>query len=425
MSLAPVLFAVAGGSALLAAVLPRLLHDKPFSLPMTFLGVGVLLGAVPGLPDVQPLAHSTITKHVTEIVVIIALMGAGLALDRPVGWRRWATTWRLILIVMPVCIALTALAGVLIGGLPLAAAILLGAVLAPTDPVLAGDVQVGEPAGDEEAEDEVRFALTSEAGLNDGAAFPAVHLAVALATGAGLSLATLGSWALEDVLWRGGVGLLVGLAVGKGLGRLFFRARLRVLRLADDVEGFTALAVTFLAYGVAELLHGYGFVAVFVAAVAIKSHERSHDAHVVAHGFVEQVERMLTAWLLLLLGAAMADGLLKPLTWELVGVAVLLVVVIRPVVGVLSLAGTSAGRWERRVIGIYGVRGIGSLYYLAFALDHGPFPGRELWAVVGFTVALSVVLHGITATPVVARLDAARRRKMATTDHDDLGRVNI
>ncbi|GAB7192610.1 cation:proton antiporter [Kineococcus sp. NUM-3379] len=425
MDLAPVLFALAGGSALLAAVLPRFLHDKPFSLPMAFLGVGVLLGLVPGLPDVDPIAHDTVTKHVTEIVVIISLMGAGIALDRPVGWRRWATTWRLILITMPVCIVLVALAGWAVAGLPLAAAVLLGAVLAPTDPVLASDVQVGEPAGDETTEDEVRFALTSEAGLNDGAAFPVVHLAVAAAAAGAFGLSELGSWALEDVLWRGVVGVLVGWGIGKVLGRLFFRARLRVLRLADDVEGFTALAVTFLAYGVAELLHGYGFVAVFVAACTIKASERSHDAHEVAHGFIEQVERMLTAWLLLLLGAAMADGLLAALTWQLALVGVLLVVVIRPVVGVLSLAGTSAGPWERRVIGAFGVRGIGSLYYLAYALGEADFPAEPLWAVVGFTVALSVLLHGLSATPVVARLDAARESRLHRVAHDDVGRINL
>ncbi|GAA4662865.1 cation:proton antiporter [Kineococcus glutinatus] len=426
MSLPAVVYALAGASALLAALLPRLLHDKPFSLPMAFLGVGVLLGLVPGLPEVDPAAHPDAALHVTELVVIISLIGAGIAIDRPVGWRRWATTWRLLVVVMPVSIALTALAGWAVAGLPLAAALLLGAALAPTDPVLASDVQVGEPAADAGSEDEVRFALTSEAGLNDGAAFPVVHLAVALSLAAGAGLGgVVGHWVLEDVLWRGAVGLAVGMGMGQLLGRLFFRARLRVLRLADDVEGFTALAITFLAYGVAELLHGYGFVAVFVAAVTIKSLERSHGAHEVAHGFVEQVERMLTAWLLLLLGAAMADGLLAALTWQLALVGVLLVVVVRPVVGVLSLAGTDAGPWERRVIGVFGVRGIGSLYYLAYAVGEGDFPGAQLWAAGGFAVALSVVLHGLTATPVVARLDAARERLVADAPHDDTGRIHV
>ncbi|MCI2238509.1 cation:proton antiporter [Paenibacillus sp. TRM 82003] len=418
------LFTIAGASALLAALLPRVIERLPVNLPMAFLALGVLLGLVPGLPPVDPMAHESITEHVTEIVVIISLMGAGLAIDRPFGWRRWASTWRLVAIAMPLTIALVALTGSALAGLPLAAAVLLGAVLAPTDPVLASDVQVGEPADDPTTEDEVRFALTSEAGLNDGATFPVVHLAVVLAT-AGATATALGGWALEDLLLRSVVGLVSGLVIGRVLGALFFRSRLHALRLADDVEGFTALAVTFLAYGVTEMLHGYGFVAVFVAAHAIRSAERSHGAHRVAHGFVEQVERMLTAWLLLLLGAALSDGLLRDLTWQLALTGVLLVLVIRPLVGWLSLLGTRAGPRERWVIGVYGVRGIGSLFYLSWALAEGEFPAGPLWAAVGFTIALSVVVHGATAAPVVQRLDARRLLRARSRGSADIARTHV
>ncbi|SDQ13072.1 sodium:proton antiporter [Quadrisphaera sp. DSM 44207] len=423
-----VIFAVAGASALLAAMLPRVVHDRAFSLPMAFLGAGVLLGLVPGLPEVDPMAHPKVTEHLTEVVVIISLMGAGLAIDRVVGWRRWASTWRLLAIAMPLTIVLVAWTGSALAGLPLAAAVLLGAALAPTDPVLASDVQVAEPS-EEVGEDEVRFALTSEAGLNDGAAFPAVHLAITVAS-AGLSSGALLGWALEDLLLRTAVGVVGGLVIGGVLGRLFFHSARDYLRLSEDVEGFTALAVTFLAYGLTQLAHGYGFVAVFVAACAFRAAERGHGAHQVTHGFVEQVERMLTAWVLLLLGAALADGLLSALTWELALVAVLLVVVVRPLVGWLSMLGGPAGPRERLVIGVFGVRGIGSLYYLSYATTHEVFPSAQLWAVVGLAVALSVVLHGITATPVVTRLDrdrerAARRRFGRDPDEQELASVNL
>ena len=415
--LSPVLFAIAGASALIAALLPRVVHSLPISLPMAFLAAGVGLGFVPGLPAVDPVAHPLATQHVTEIVVIISLMGAGLALDRPVGWRRWASTWRLIAIAMPLSIVLVALGGRFLAGLPVAAALLLGAALAPTDPVLATDVQVGEPTDEEGAEDEVRFALTSEAGLNDGAAFPVVHLAVLLAaTGTAVTLGDLGGWLLEDVLLRGVVGLIGGFVIGKVLGALFFRSPLPSLRLADQAEGFTALAVTFLAYGLTELAHGYGFVAVFVAACTIRSAERSHGAHRVAHSFVEQIERMLTSWLLLLLGAALADGLLRALTWRLALLAVLLVVVVRPLAGWLSLLGSHAGRRERVVIAVFGVRGIGSLFYLAYALEHSDLTPEPLWAVVGLAIALSVLLHGVSATPWVRKLDQDRA-EAAPSEH--------
>ncbi|PRY12246.1 cation:proton antiporter [Kineococcus rhizosphaerae] len=424
--LTPVLFALAGLSALVAALLPRVVHSLPVSLPMAFLAGGLALGFIPGLPTVDPVEHATATQHVTEIVVIISLMGAGLALDRPVGWRAWASTWRLIAVAMPLTIVLVALGAHLLAGLPLAAALLLGAVLAPTDPVLATDVQVGEPSDAEGTEDEVRFALTSEAGLNDGAAFPVVHLAVVLAVaGPALAWSDVGHWALEDVLLRGVVGVVGGLVIGRLLGAAFFRSPLPSLRLAEEAEGFTALAVTFLAYGLTELVHGYGFVAVFVAACAIRSAERAHGAHRVAHSFVEQIERMLTSWVLLLLGAALADGLLAALTWQAALVAVLLIVVIRPLAGWVSLLRTPGGNRERLVIGIFGVRGIGSLFYLAWALGHAEFPAEELWAVVGFAVALSVLLHGVSATPLVRRLDAARFRAAPSDRADEVAATHL
>jgi len=402
-----VVFVLAGASALLAAVLPRLLSGVPFSLPMAFLALGALIGLVPGLPAVDPVEHEAVTEHLTEVVVIISLMGTGLAIDRPVGWRRWRTTWQLLAVAMPLTIVLVALTGSLLGGLPLAAAVLLGAALAPTDPVLAGDVQVAEPS-EASDEDEVRFALTSEAGLNDGAAFPGVYLESALAAHAGALGGWLWGWALSDLLLRLVVGVAVGLVLGWALGRVFFHASVDALRLSQQVEGFTALAVTFLAYGAAQLLHGYGFVAVFVAACTLRAVERSHGAHKVAHAFVEQTERMLTAWVLLLLGAALTDGLLAGLTWQLALVAVLLVLLIRPLVGMLSTWGTAAGWRERVVIAFFGVRGIGSLYYLSYGLSHGEFPVEDLWAVVGLAVAVSVVVHGTTATPVIGWLDRRR-----------------
>lgn len=407
MTISAAVFALAGLSALMAALLPRWLHKKALSVPMAFLALGLAVGFVPGTPEIDPLLNSERAEHVTEVVVIIALMGAGISIDRAVGWKRWRTTWQLLAIAMPLTILLVAVTASWVAGLPLAAAVLVGAVLAPTDPVLAGDVQVGRPSEDEN-EDEVRFSLTSEAGLNDGAAFPAVHLALVLA--AGTSAAGLAQWAADDLVLRSVLGVVVGVAVGWLLGKLFYRYPLPEGRLADQAEGFTALAVTFLAYGIAEGVHGYGFVAVFVAAVTLRSFERSHGAHRVAHSFIDQVERILTAWVLLLLGMAIADGLLAALTWQLALVGVLLIFLIRPVVGALSTFGNKTPWPERLTIAFFGVRGIGSLYYLAYALGKEEFPGEELWALVGFTVLLSVVVHGALATPVVRRLDATRAR---------------
>jgi sodium/hydrogen antiporter len=164
-------------------------------------------------------------------------------------------------------------------------------------------------------------------------------------------------------------------------------------------------------------------VAVFVAACTIRNAERGHGYNSIMHGFVEQVERLFTAWLLLLLGGFVAAGGLAALTWRGAAVGLLLLLVIRPLTGRLSQIRGPAGPRERRVIAFFGIRGIGSLYYLAFALGHADFgvPPEELWAVVGFTVVASVVLHGVTATPVMRRLDALRARRAGGRSSQQLG----
>jgi NhaP-type Na+/H+ or K+/H+ antiporter len=414
VDLPDLMFAVVGVGALLASMLPRLLEGRPFSLPLVFLALGLFLGAVPGLPiDASPAGHAAFLQHFTEVVVIIALMGAGLSLDRRVGWRRWRNTWRLLAIGMPLSILCVGVLGMGLLGLAPAAAILLGAVLAPTDPVLAGEVQVGEPTteelDEETAEDEVRFSLTSEAGLNDALAFPFVYFALALAEKGTDVGSWLPHWFAVDVVYRLGVGVLGGLAVGWILSRLFFSARRETMRLADHREGSVALAATFLAYGVTELLQGYGFLAVFVAAVTIRNSQRFHGYHVVLHQFIEQVERLLTVLVLLLIGAALTDGLLleaRPLD---LAVAAVILLVVRPVVGVLSLVGASGTLRERATIGFFGVRGIGSIYYLAYGLTAYDFVEQgRLYAIVALVVAGSVVLHGVTAGPAMRRLDRCR-----------------
>lgn len=404
------IFALIGVGALLAGILPRALERRPLSMPIAFLALGMIVFALPlDLPKPDPLAHPVLAQHLTEVGVIVALMGAGLKIDRPLGGRRWASTWRLLMIAMPVTIAAMALLGWWWAGLVPAAALLLGAALAPTDPVLAADVQVGEPTDEEDSEDEVRFALTSEAGLNDGLAFPFVYAAIAMAAAAGGPW--LGEWALQDVLYKGAAGVAGGLLVGKLLGRLFFRAQRDTLRLSRHSEGFLALAATFLTYGLVEVVGGYGFLAVFIAARAIRSAERSHEYHQVLHDFAEQIERLLTVLLLLLFGGAVVGGLLAPLTWPAALAGLALILVIRPLTGFLSLRGAPGYAAEHWVIGAFGIRGIGSFYYLAYATSHIAVPRAELlWATVGFVVFVSVVLHGIAATPVMRLLDRFNER---------------
>jgi sodium/hydrogen antiporter len=408
-----VFFATIGVAALAAALLPRLLGRAPVSMPMVFLGAGIaVFAAIPSLPAPDPLSHPEIATHLTELCVVISLMGAGLALDRQVGWRSWRSTWRLLAITMIICIVVvTALASQLLG-FGLATALLVAAVLAPTDPVLASEVQVAEPGDpDEVPEDEARFALTSEAGLNDGLAFPFTYLALAVAAAGTLTWGVAGRWLAVDIGWRIAAGVGIGIGVGWLLRKLFFYTQVEPLRLAEHAEGFVALAATFLAYGIAESVEGYGFLAVFVCACTIRAAERSHGYHKVLHEWVEQLERLFTVALLLLLGGAIARGLLAPLQPLDYVLVVGFLLIIRPVAGWVGLLGGRTGHQERFVIAFFGVRGIGSLFYIAYALTHGSFADPDrLWAIVGLTVAASVLIHGVTATPAMAWLDRSRHR---------------
>lgn len=405
------------GLALIGATwLPHLLKRHPLTFPIVFVTLGVVLYGSPlQLPDPDPFEYTVLTERLTELVVLVALVGAGLRLDTPFGWKAWANTWRLLAITMPLCILIAIWLGQHLLGLGLASAVLLGAVLAPTDPVLASDVQVAGPG--EGKEDPVRFTLTSEAGLNDGLAFPFVWLAVALsALAAGTAEPEWFSrWFWLDLVWRVGGGVVIGWAVGYGLMHLIFRS-FRKASLSRTSDGLAALAITLFVYGVAELCQSYGFLAVFVAAVVIRHHERSNEYQGTLNLFAEQCERMLTAVLLILLGGTVAIGVVgeaEPIDWLFAAMFVLLV---RPLTGFLALSHSNLPARERWVIGLFGIRGIGSFYYLAFAFNHGQFePQTRLWAIVTLVVLLSILLHGVSASGVMRRMDLWRARREAAT----------
>jgi NhaP-type Na+/H+ or K+/H+ antiporter len=427
-----VVFAAIGLATLAAALLPRVLGRLPVSMPMVFLGAGMLgFALMPDLPDPSPMEHPEVALHLTEVCVIVSLMGAGLAINRAPSLRGWSSTWRLLGITMPLSMLAVGVLGWAVLGLGVASAVLLAAALAPTDPVLATEVQVSEPVTDAEAEDdEARFALTSEAGLNDGLAFPFTYAAIAISVaGAGAgSAAWLGEWFLADVLWRLTLGVGIGYLTGRLLGKLFFSSLSDRLGLTEKAEGFVALAATFLAYGATESAEGYGFVAVFVCATALRASERAHGYHSVLHKFVEQIERLLTVAVVVLLGGSIARGALDSIGWLDVLVVAVILVVVRPVAGYIGLTPGKTGPKERAVISFFGVRGVGSLFYIAFALQEGEFPGGEhLWALTSLVVIGSIVLHGATATPIMAMLDRRRTRaaRRAGVDDDDAASIAV
>src|SRR4051812_40821829 len=250
---------VAGVVILLTAWLPLALRRLPLSLPIIALAIGVALAMIPRLStSLTPLMQRHTVERLSEIVLLIALMGTGLRIERPWSWRGWRAPARLLLVAMPLTIVAIAALGAGVLGFTASAALLLGAVLAPTDPVLAADVQARPPGEGEGGE--MRFSLTSEAGLNDGLAFPFVLLAMSLAT---TSFAEVWrSWLAIDVLFRIACGAAIGFLAGRLFGWLTFK--LSRLKLSKTGDGLVALGMTLIAYGATQLVHGYGFIAVFI-----------------------------------------------------------------------------------------------------------------------------------------------------------------
>ncbi len=409
-----VLVAVFGAIILVTAWLPIVLKRLPLSLPIICIALGMALALSPisYVTAANPLENRLLTERLTEFVVIVSLMGAGLKLDRPLSWRGWMTTWRLLAIAMPLTIAGIALLGWSVLGLSVASAILLGAALAPTDPVLASDVQVGPPNSKEE--DEARFALTSEAGLNDGLSFPFVYLAIAIALSQETGEPWLGHWLAVDVVWKLAAGIGIGWATGKVLGHFAFGVSKRS-QLSRTRDGLVAIGITCLCYGLTELANGYGFLAVFVTAVTLRSVERRHSYHNELHTFTEQIERLFMMVILVCFGAAIAEGtVFGALDWPVLGVALMVLLVIRPLSGLIGLAGNRQPHDERAVVAFFGIRGLGSFYYLAYALGQANFDKPEiLWVTVCVVVLISIIVHGITVTPIMTAIDRRRKRKAA------------
>lgn len=421
-ALLPDLYVVAlTGAGLLIALavwLPVALRRLPLTLPIVCVAIGAALFALPQVTfHPLPTRYPELTERLSEFVVIIALMGAGLKIDRVFGFRRWSVALRLIAVTMPLSIGAITLVGGWWLGLSWAMALLLGAALAPTDPVLASDVQVGPPKSEDE--DEVRFGLTAEAGMNDGFAFPFVHLAIALAASAATGKPWLTEWLTVNVFWEIGVGIAAGYGIGRAFGWLTFHVPAET-KLAKTGDGLIALSATFVSYGLAEIIQCYGFLAVFVTALTFRHAHRDHEFQVGMHELAEQIERLAMMALLLLFGGALVSGLLAPLQWVDTAAALVILIVIRPITGLLGLLGHEADWRERLTLAFFGIRGVGSIYYLAYGLNHMPAAGAErLWATVGLVILMSILIHGLTVTPIMRKLDQIKGRDPDIEKTDD------
>lgn len=421
-------FIIIGALLVAMAVARPMVGRLPLSTPMLYLAVGIVFGEQGvDLLSLDPFYDAELIERVTEIAVIVSLFTAGLKLRVPLRDRQWRLPILLASMSMAITVGLIALVGYYGLGLSLGVAVLFGAVLAPTDPVLASDVQVTDP-GDRET---LRFSLTGEAGLNDGTAFPFLMLGLGL-----LGLHELGDggrhWWLVDVLWAVPGGLLVGAVCGTGVGSLVLYLR-KQYREALGGEEFLTLGVIALSYGVALLLHTYGFLAVFAAGVAMRkieqrttgeeddpediltevirtetteepeTHPRAAPVHMTRWvlQFNEQLERLGELGVMLLIGTMISTRYLPIVALWFVP---LLFLVIRPIAAGVALIGSETSRVQRGFISWFGVRGIGAIYYLMYAVVHGleENVARDLIGLTFTAVATSVVIHGISVSPLMA-----------------------
>lgn len=415
-------FLLVGGLLLVMGLTSTILKRSPVTSSIIYLAVGVLVEpTVLNLFHFNPLKESALLEVLTEVVILISLFSAGVKMPAPFSLSRWRTPILLATVSMTITVAMVAAFAYYVLGLSLGAGVLLGAILAPTDPVLATDVQIRHP-GDR---DHLRFILTCEAGMNDGSAFPFVMLGMGL-----LGLHELGgsglSWVLVDVLWATVGGIAIGVAAGVALAHLGWKLHREPYK-HDLMDDFLGLGLIGVVYGVTVLVHAWGFLAVFFAAVALRQTELKltksaqgtinrryqeiarADTHVclepmVSEGsliFKEHLERLSEVVMILLIGGTL---FLDSWSWKAIGLALFLFVIARPISVFIGLLGTSV-TWEKRgMTGWFGVRGIGSLYYLMYAIQRG-LPetlALELIQMTLIVVTLSILLHGISVKPLMS-----------------------
>jgi len=404
-------FLLVGVLLVAIAVLGRLLDRLPLSPAMIYLLVGLALGpaGVDAL-ELHPMRHLTLIRTITEIALLIALFTVGIKLRVPVGDWRWSLPLRLATISMLITVGGIAAAGYWLAGLSLGLALILGATLAPTDPVLASDVQLRSP----QDRDTLRFALTGEGGLNDGSAFPFVLLGLGLL---GLHEIGVGAWRwfAVDLAWATVGGLGIGFVVGDGVARgvRWLRARREDAVVLDE---FLLLGVIAVSYGAAVACGALGFLAVFAAGLALR---RADDIHAGSRQATdkppltpsmlnvnEQLERIVEVAIVLLVGVMISTGYASTTGLWL---AALLILVIRPVSVWVGVLGEPAARRSRKLLGWFGIRGIGSVYYGVYAASRGlPEPAAvELLSCAFTVIAASIVVHGVSATPL---MDLYQRR---------------
>jgi NhaP-type Na+/H+ or K+/H+ antiporter len=382
---------------LLFGAVSKKAEQSPLTPPLFFVGVGFAMSAR-GLGWLELDVESSVIHGLAELTLVLVLFTDASRIDLACLRREESLPTRLLGIGLP----LTILAGfaaalALLPGIEPFEALLLAAVLAPTDAAL-GQAVVSNPL----VPVRIRQSLNVESGLNDGIALPVVLIFASLA-GAREQSGSLGYW-LRFAALAVTLGPLVGVAVGYLGGRLVERGT-RAGWISRPFEQLSALGLALLAFAAAELVGGNGFIAAFAAGLTVGNVARAVCPCL--HEFGEAEGQLLTLLVFVVFGAVMVPMALPLLDGRALAYALASLTVVRMVPVALALLGTGLRPASVAFVGWFGPRGLASILFVLLVveegrLDSGPF----LVAVVVLTVLLSTVLHGVTAFPLARRYGA-------------------
>lgn len=372
----------------------------PFTSSVIYLLFGIMLGKH-GIEVlmVDSIENSKLFEVIAEVTVIISIFTVGLKLKVPLKDKRWMIPLSMSTLSMVLTVGLISVLTYYLTGLDIGHSIIAGAVLAPTDPVLASDVQLNSP----DDPNHLKFTLTSEGGMNDGTAFPFVMLGLGLI---GVdSNWSFGRWVMVDLLWAifagVGIGVLCGISVSKTAHYV------KYVKKRTYFEDFLTIASIAISYGLAIQCHAYGFLAVFANALTIRQMQTSKKLKASlpddSLAFNEQLERIFEVLSVGIVGLLID---VRSFAWKHLVYALAIFLLIRPLAIFIGTHFTSLKLKEKLFLSWFGIRGIGSVYYLYFAFNHDSYAGEEsiLLQLVLWTIVFSILIHGISVNYILKKM---------------------
>ncbi|NNE32811.1 MAG: sodium:proton antiporter [Winogradskyella sp.] len=399
---------IIGLTTLFASFLPILLKKFKisFTIPLLFLGAILYYLKAP-IPWPDPTWEINLTLRFSEMVVIISLMVAGLKIGLNYSWKEWKNPLQLLTITMPLFMVIVFVISYYVFDFSGAMALLLAAVLAPTDPALASEIQLNKKQTESSKNLGAQYNLTAEAGLNDGLAFPFVFLAILWSKNERLDAEVWTEWLSYYVLYKVAFGVLIGVIIGYLYS--YVTTKLSDWKERKIHQAFVALSLTLIAYGLAEVINSYGFLSVFFAGLFAHYHQHQEGKKNQSDpslSFITNVEKFLIVFWMLFFGGSIMAGILSFATLEIVLFCLCLVFIVRPVTGYISQFNSKLSKKKKMVISFFGIRGIGSVFYLTYAIKHGAFENTDqLFSIVALVILISILLHGFTAKRSIAKIE--------------------